>query len=174
MFNESSDLRESGPEYSELACAGHLIFLLLTNLHLEVPIVFLPHVELDARLPLYVTDSVQVDEGPLKGDLTLWPEEFQLNARVSLVPQYPELEANDLEDEALLGQEGLVEALNLLVHIMLFEGAIELVENFWEDAAKGRLEYVLIKSIVLVALICQTFNDLVGHLLSLSRVEIFG
>jgi hypothetical protein len=117
---------------------------------------------------------VQVDEGPLKGDLTLWPEEFQLNARVSLVPQYPELEANDLEDEALLGQEGLVEALNLLVHIMLFEGAIELVENFWEDAAKGRLEYVLIKSIVLVALICQTFNDLVGHLLSLSRVEIFG
>ena len=106
--------------------------------------------------------------------MTLRPEEFQLNARVPLVPQNPELEANDLEDEALLGQEGLVEALDLLVHFMLFEGAIELVENLWEDAAKCRLVYVLSKSVVLVTLIVQTVNDLFGDFLSLSRVEILG
>jgi hypothetical protein len=66
LWVESSDLGESGSEYFELACAGHLVLLLLTNLHLEVSVVFLPHVELDARLPLYVSDAVQVDEGPLE------------------------------------------------------------------------------------------------------------
>jgi hypothetical protein len=57
---KSSDLGEFASEYSELAGAGHLELLLLTYLHLQVPVVFLPHVEHDARLPLYVSDAVQV------------------------------------------------------------------------------------------------------------------
>ena len=66
LWVESSDLGESGPEYFELACASHLVLLLLANLHLEVSVVFLSHVKLDARLPLYVSYAVQVDEGPLE------------------------------------------------------------------------------------------------------------
>ena len=174
-ISKSSDLGESASEYSELAGAGHLELLLLTYLHLEVPVVFLPHVEHDARLPLYVSDAVQVGEGPLKHPLTLRPVELEPNARVPLVPQYPELEASDLEDEALLGQESPIEVLNLLIYVLLFEGALEFDEGFWEDAPKGHLvdglgPPIIVRSVSIV----QTFNNLVCQLLSLGCVEILG